>query len=88
MVLEDRLYLGRQEHDDLHTRFVKTWRGTGITVEEVCRDVKISATVVADHLFTEEQWAMVWLTGERQGLGASRSQGFGVYTVTEWTSDQ
>lgn len=85
VVPEDRLHLGRQEHDDLHTRFVATWRGTGITVEEVVHDVKISATVLSDYLFTAEQWAMIWLTAERQGLGASRSQGFGVFTVTDWT---
>jgi hypothetical protein len=87
VVLEDRLHLGRLEHDDHHTRFVSTWRGSGITVEEVCRDVKLSATVVADHHFSDEQWAMIWLTGERQGLGASRSQGFGTYVVTEWAPE-
>ncbi|MBO0834438.1 MAG: hypothetical protein J2P28_02830 [Actinobacteria bacterium] len=84
MVVEDRLYLGRTEHDDLHTRFVQTRWGSGITVEEVCYDVDITATVIANHHFTDEQWAMIWLTGEQQGLGASRSQGFGRYQVTGW----
>ena len=27
---------------------------------------------------------MIWLTGEQQGIGASRSQGFGRYEVTGW----
>lgn len=31
-----------------------------------------------------EQWAMIWLTGEQQGIGATRSQGYGRYTVTRW----
>ena len=26
-----------------------------------------------------------WLIGQEQGIGASRSQGFGRYVVTEWT---
>jgi hypothetical protein len=88
MVIEDRLPLGRLEHDDVHTRFVKTWRGTGITVEEVVYDVKVSATVVSDYLFTDEQWAMIWLTAEQIGLGSSRSQGFGKFTVTDWSKER
>lgn len=84
MVVEDRLYLGRDEHDDLHTRFVVSRWGTGITVEEVCYDVKLTATVISDYDFTPREWAVMWLKGEQQGLGASRSQGFGRYTVTEW----
>ena len=85
VVVPDRvIHLGRQEHDALHTRFVSTWRGNGITVEEVIYDAKVSATVLTDHPFTEEQWAMVWLTAEQQGIGASRSQGFGTFTVTDW----
>jgi hypothetical protein len=27
---------------------------------------------------------MLWLTGEQQGVGASRSQGFGRYEVIKW----
>jgi hypothetical protein len=87
-VVEDRLYLGRQEPDQLHTRFVSTWRGSGITVEEVCHDVKLAFTVITDHPFSAQEWAMIWLTGEQQGLGASRSQGFGRYTITAWTPEQ
>ena len=37
-----------------------------------------------DWKFTDEQWAMIWLTGEEQGVGGSRSQGFGRYQVTRW----
>lgn len=87
VVPADRLYLGRTEHDDHHTRFVSTWRGTGITVEEVCYEVKLSASVWTDFRFTEEQWAMVWLTAEQIGLGASRSQGYGRFTVIEWVQE-
>ena len=87
MVLDDRLHLGRDDHDDIRTRFVSTWRGTGITVEEIVFDAKVEATVVSDHAFTDEQWAMIWLTAEQIGFGASRSQGFGKFTVTEWTRE-
>lgn len=61
-------------------------RGTGIQYEEYVTDAVIGFTVLTDHKFTDEQWAMIWLTGEQQGLGATRSQGYGRYTVTEWTS--
>jgi len=83
-VLEDRLYLGVTEPTGVMQRFVHTFRGTGIQYEEYVEDAKLSFTVVSDHDFTDEQWAMIWLTGEQQGIGASRSQGFGRYEVTSW----
>jgi hypothetical protein len=83
-VAEDKLPLGRKEHDDMATRFVPTWRGTGITVEEVVYDAKISATVKTDYPFSEKEWAVIWLTAEEGGIGASRSQGYGRFTVTDW----
>lgn len=83
-VVEDRLHLGVTEASGIAQRFVHTWRGTGIQYEEYVNDAKISFTVESDYEFTEEQWAHIWLTGERQGIGASRSQGFGKYTVSSW----
>ena len=83
-VVEDRLYLGVAEPTGIVQRFVKTYRGTGIQYLEWVEDAKIDFTVVTDHDFTPEQWAMLWLTGEQQGIGASRSQGFGRYSVTRW----
>ena len=83
-VLEDRLPLGVTEPTGIVQRFVHTPRGTGIQYEEYVEDAKVSFTVVTDHKFTDEQWAMIWLTGEQQGIGASRSQGFGRYEVTSW----
>lgn len=84
VVVEDRLYLGVSEPTGVMQRFVHTFRGTGIQYEEYVEDAKIPFTVVSDHPFTEEQWAMIWLTGEQQGIGASRSQGFGRYEVVAW----
>lgn len=83
-VVEDRLHLGVNEPSGIMQRFVHTFRGTGIQYEEYVEDAKVSFTVVSDHDFTDEQWAMLWLTGERQGIGASRSQGFGRYEITSW----
>lgn len=87
-VIEDRLHLGVTEASGIAQRFVHTFRGTGIQYEEYVTDAKISFTVETDYLFTDEQWAHIWLTGERQGIGASRSQGFGKYTVTAWERER
>jgi hypothetical protein len=84
VVVENRLHLGVTEASGIMQRFVHTYRGTGIQYEEYVEDAKISFTIAADHPFTEEQWAMIWLTGQEQGIGASRSQGYGRYEVTRW----
>jgi hypothetical protein len=83
-VQEDRIPLGVTEASGVNQRFVHTWRGSGIQYEEYVTDAKLSITVATDHEFAEEQWALLWLTGEQQGIGASRSQGYGRYEVTRW----
>lgn len=83
-VLEDRLYLGKDEASGISQRFVHTFRGSGIQYEEYCDDVTIDFTIMTDHDFSAEEWALIFLTGEQQGIGASRSQGFGRYSVTAW----
>jgi hypothetical protein len=83
-VVDDKLLMGVTEPTDIVQRFVHTPRGTGIQYEEYVDDAKMEFVVETDHEFTEEQWAMIWLTAERQGIGASRSQGFGRFTITEW----
>jgi hypothetical protein len=85
-VLEDRLYLGVAAPTGIMQRFVHTPRGTGIQYEEYVEDAKVSLTVATDHKFTDEQWTMIWLTAEQQGIGASRSQGYGRFEVTSWES--
>lgn len=73
------------EPDEVIQRFVKTKMGqTGIQYEEVCYDVVINFSVVTDYDFKARDWAMIWTTGEMNGLGASRSQGYGRYEVTRW----
>lgn len=83
-VVEDRLYLGVTEPAGVMQRFVHTFRGTGIQYEEYVEGAEIDFTVISDHDFSEEEWATIWLCGEQQGIGASRSQGYGRYEVTKW----
>lgn len=83
-VQEDRIHLGVMEPTGVSQRFVHTWKGSGISYEEYVEDVKLSFTVATDVEFSEEQWALLWLTGQEQGIGASRSQGYGRYVVTRW----
>ena len=83
-VIENRIYLGVKEPSGIQQRFVHAQHGTGIQYEEYVENVTLAFHVETDHAFTEEQLAMIWLTGQRQGIGASRSQGYGRYTVTRW----
>jgi hypothetical protein len=84
-VEEDIIPLGVEAPDGVHQRFVHTFRGAGIQLEEYLTEAKISFTVLSDHDFSEKEWAAIWLKGEKQGLGASRSMGCGTYKVVEWT---
>lgn len=83
-VVEDRLHLGCEEPTGIDQSFVHTWRGSGIQYTEFVEEAKLGFTVESDWDFSEEQWAAIWLTGQRQGLGAVRSQGRGRYEVTSW----
>lgn len=85
-VVEDRLPLGVHEPTGVIQSFPKNkiTRQTGIQITEYVTDAKISFTVWSDWEFSEKDWAMIWLTGEQQGIGGSRSQGFGRYTMTQW----
>jgi len=88
-VVEDKLHL--KHGDDFVTeptgvvqRFVHTWRGNGIQYEEYVEDAEFDFTVITDNDFTAEEWGLLWVTGQQQGVGATRSQGFGRYEVTRW----
>lgn len=83
-VVEDRLHLGVTEATGINQRFVHTFRGSGIQYEEFVNDAKIDFTVMCDHEFSAKEWAAIWTCGEQQGIGASRSQGYGKYEVTRW----
>ena len=85
-VVEERLYLGATEATGINQKFVHTFRGSGIQYEEYVTNARIDFTVIADHLFEDSDWAAIWTSGEQQGIGASRSQGYGRYDVTRWTT--
>jgi hypothetical protein len=65
-------------------QFVHTHRGSSIQYQEYVTFAVIEFDVISDHPFTTKDWAMIWTTGEKNGLGASRSQGYGTYEVTRW----
>lgn len=83
-VLEERLYLGVKEPTGIFQQFVHTHRGSSVQYQEYVENARFLFTVITDHDFTDREWAMIWTTGQRQGLGASRSQGYGTYEVTKW----
>lgn len=88
-VREDKLYICHdgepvQMHDGVTQKFVHTHRGDSISYEQFVKDAEVPFTIKADYELTEEQWAFIWLTGEMQGFGASRSQEYGRYRVTRW----
>jgi hypothetical protein len=82
VVPDEIIYLGRDEPDVIVQSFPENKRigQRGIQLTEVCRDVDITFTVKSDWGFTQKEWAMIWLTGAEEGLGACRSQGYGRYS--------
>lgn len=83
-VLDDKLWLGVVEPSGVFQNFVHTHKGSSVQYQEYVTDVDIDFTVISDHPFSKKQWGMIWTTGEQNGLGASRSQGYGTYRVTRW----
>lgn len=83
-VLDDKVSLGVTDCTSIAQRFVHTWRGSAIQYEETVDDAEISFRVTTDFEFSDEQWGLLWLTGEQQGIGASRSQGYGRYEIIGW----
>lgn len=87
-VPDRRLYLGVDKADGVSQRFLPpTFRSrgkSGIVREDYVERCYINFTVETDHAFTDEEWAAVWLTAERIGIGAARSQGYGRFVVTKW----
>ena len=72
------------DHDGTTQKFVHTHRGDSISYEQFVKNAVIPFTLKADFEMKEKDWAMIWLTGEMQGVGASRSQEYGRYEITKW----
>jgi hypothetical protein len=88
-VVEEKLYLARDgghlgAPDGTLQKMVHTWRGDAISYEDFAKEIDLDFVVMTDYRFSRDEWAMLWLTGEMEGIGASRSQGFGRYEVVRW----
>jgi len=87
-VMEDRLYLGTNQPSETVQSFIAkiTPKGpvSAIQYTDVVYDAKVDFTVETDWEFEEEDWAAIWQTGERNGLGSARKMGYGRYEVTQW----
>ena len=87
-VLDDRLYLGTDKPTEVPQSFIHKMGPKGptsaIQYTEIVRDADISFTVETDHDFPDDVWAAIWLTAERNGLGASRKLGYGTFEVRQW----
>lgn len=83
-ITEERLYLGVTKPTDIMQHFIHSRFGSSISYQEFVANAQLDFTVVTDHLFTPDEWALIWTTGEMQGIGASRSQEYGRYLVTQW----
>lgn len=80
--------VGVKNPTSVNQQFVHTHRGSSIQYQEYVRDAVVQFTVISDWPFTTKDWAMLWTSGEKQGLGASRSQGYGAYSVTKWSQQE
>lgn len=86
-VPEEKIYLGVVEPNRVNQSFVHTWRGSGIKMEEIVDDAVLEFTLLCDYDFdahSEDFWGKVFVRAEMNGLGASRSQGFGTFSVTKF----
>lgn len=73
-----------QEPTGVDQKFVHTFNGNGIQYEEYVEGATVDFTIKTDWPFAQRDYAMIWLTGGEQGLGASRSQGWGRYDIVKW----
>ncbi len=85
----DRIYLGRQVADDVETTFGHVMGPQGprtmISRFEVCHQPTVTFEVVsAQDAVDADHWPNIWLLGEQNGLGSSRSQGYGRFETMEW----
>lgn len=85
-VLEDSIGLGIYEPTRIQERFVHTWRGNGISRDEVAEGCELSFTMAldTDDVISQDMWGELFVTGEMNGLGAVRSQGYGTFVVTRF----
>lgn len=72
------------EPHDVTQSFVSTWRGNSIKYEETVYNANLAFTILTDLELTEPEWGEIWIRAQNIGIGASRSQGVGNFTVTSF----
>lgn len=80
----DEVFTPATEPTDILQQFVHTRFGSSIQYQEYVERARFDFTIVSDYLFSDKEWGGIWTTGEMNGLGASRSQGYGTYRVVKW----
>lgn len=89
-VEEERLYVFDEDGNhvtsptDIFRSFVKTRFGSSFVLEEYVEDAYLKFHITTDCDFKPQQWGELWVRAETNGIGASRSQGFGQFEVISW----
>lgn len=86
-VEEETIHLGVTEPDAIVQGFVHTWRGTGLKLEEHLHNARLGWTFIADFDFEarmKDFFGILMSVAEKNGLGASRSQGYGRFSTVQF----
>jgi hypothetical protein len=89
-IVEDELFLNDVDGNPVYEptgtlqHFVHTRFGSAIQYQEFVRGARFEFTTISDFDFSAKDWGMIWTTAELEGLGASRSQGYGRFSVIKW----
>lgn len=79
------ILLDRESPDEVEMRTIHSPRGSSLGYfEAVIRPVLRFKVKVLHDLIQPETWAKIWIHAQSNGLGASRSQGYGTFAVTAW----
>lgn len=89
-ICEGRLYLGVDAPTGTSQSFISkvTPKGptSAIQYTDYVEDVTVGFTLETDWEFSDEDWAAIWTTAEREGMGAARKMGWGTFEVVKWDS--
>jgi hypothetical protein len=87
-IVEDRVHLGVTEPTGTNQSFIAkvTPKGPIAAIQntDYVEGCDLHFTVETDWEFDDADWAAIWTTAEREGLGAARKMGYGRLTVTQW----
>lgn len=77
--------LDRDVPDEIEMRTIHSPRGSSLGYfEAVVRPILRFKVKVLHDLIQPKTWAELWIHAQSNGLGASRSQGYGIFKVTKW----